>query len=127
MANEAVTEFVRRLLRATREGTLNWELQGSSEFTAKAGKGSVVVGGDATATAFDVRNAAGQVIERLQADPERPGAWRPWEEDLHALWEEARLSAMGTTEVIKDLAEEWKLPPDPNSEFQPSSEDDIPF
>jgi hypothetical protein len=126
MANEAVEEFVRRLLKATQQGSLKWELESPMDFAAKAGSGSVFIGAGESATVFRVRNASGEVVETLQTEPDRPGAWRPWEENLHDLWEEARLSAMGTTEVIKDLAKEWNLPPDPAA-FQPPSEDDIPF
>jgi hypothetical protein len=122
MAVDAVAQFARRLLQATKTERLKWDLVESSDgpFIAKAGKGSVLVGGGPSATILTVRNAEDEEIETLQADPERPGAWRPWEETLHELWQEARLSALGTTEVIKDLAEEWNLPPDPD-------DDDIPF
>lgn len=121
MANEAIVEFARRLLRATEEGSLKWELVDSPEgpYIAKAGAGSVLVAGGPTATQLVVRNQSDQTIETLEAEPSRPGAWREWEETLHQLWDEARLSALGTTEVIKELADEWNLPPDPG--------DDIPF
>lgn len=127
MANEAIEEFVRRLLRATEQGTLKWDLQGTTDFIAKAGKGSVRIGGGPQATVLEVRNVMDQTLETLEADPERPGAWLPWEETLHRLWEEARLSAFGTTEIIKELSAEWELPPDPHAPKPPPAEDDIPF
>src|SRR5262245_13443710 len=106
MPNDAVIAFVRRLLRATQEGTLKWESDTpGGPFMAKSGSGSVLVGGGDVATVFTVRDSKEQVIETLATEPQRPGAWLPWEEALQALWGEARLSALGTTEVIKDLSE----------------------
>lgn len=116
MANETIERFARRLLRATVEGDLEWSRvrQSDARFTAKAGSGSVVIQeNDNTSTELLIRDSNQKVIETLTDEPDRPGAWRPWEETLHELFKQARLSGMGTTELLGKLADEWDLPPDP--------------
>jgi hypothetical protein len=127
MPNEAIVEFMRRLLAGTRNGAVTWEkvAQRVDRFTAKSGSGAVVtyedqVDEDTWATVLEIRDSNSQVLETVATDPLRPGAWRDWEETLHSVHEEARLSALGTAKTLETLAAEWKLPPDPNS-------DDIPF
>jgi hypothetical protein len=127
MPNEAILEFMRRLLAGTKNGSVKWEktAQKSERFKAKSGSGSIIlyeelVEEDTWATVLEIRDQNAQVLETVATDPLRPGAWRNWEETLHSLHEEARLSALGTAKTLETLADEWKLPPDPES-------DDIPF
>lgn len=130
MAREAIAEFARRLLGATTKHSLKWQrLDQPNAYTATAAGGSVVVERhqQTAVTKLTIRKADGEIIEAIETEPSRPGAWLDWESTLNQLYDEAELSALGTTEVLEDLAREWNLPPDPANPPPPAADDDIPF
>jgi hypothetical protein len=116
-----IQSFVRRLLTASQNGKIDWKRteQDTGAFIASAGAGAVRVSApqtdeDVHASRLELLDADGTVADFLQTDPTRPGPWLDWEETLNALYDSARLAGSGTAKVMKGLAEEWELPPDPN-------------
>jgi hypothetical protein len=123
-----IESFARRLLVASKNGEIVWERseRDPDTFMAGAGSGSVrlsthEIGEDVGvfANRLELLDADGKVVDTMETDPTRAGPWRDWEVTLNSLYDAARLIGSGTSKVIKGLADEWGLPPDP--------EDSIPF
>lgn len=123
-----IESFARRLLVASKNGKIAWTRteRDPNAFITGAGAGYVRLSthelGEESgvfANRLELLDADGKVVDTMETDPTRAGPWLDWEITLNDLYDAARLIGSGTSKIIKGLADELDLPPDP--------EDNIPF
>jgi hypothetical protein len=121
-----VKDFMLSVAAGTTMGRVPWTMEDSLSFVAFGNQGAIRVRtseGTMVPVEFQILNAAGDVLEEVRTEPDRPGPWHPWEQSLNALYQDARRHALGVTDVVADLTDQFGLEP---PQALPS-DDDVPF
>lgn len=117
-----------RLLEATRKGNVPWEVSAVGDIEVRTARGGFRIAQEESRTSLLVLTPEGDVAEELVTDPSYPGPWRDWETALFELYDAARRQALGVSEILKDLAEEFNLGPlERGNGGSGAADDDIPF
>jgi hypothetical protein len=115
MAHDQLWRLAQQLTRRTRDGKVTWTNAGETQFETRLGGGSVSVRSrdDDGQQPFvlDVLNPEGVRVETS----ETPGLDTEWDRVIEDLWNEARRSAGGASDVINALLKETE------------DESDLPF
>jgi hypothetical protein len=114
--DEKTQSLIRRLRVATERGIVEWEAKEERSFRVLAPTATVSVQSaddDGGHPYFvEIRNADGLVIGGGNTIP--GAGYADWEEDIAGLYLAARNSALGIDQAFRELADDLKLPSDPN-------------